>query len=178
MQFARAVCGIASACLVSVLAACGGGGGGDEPTPTYPDSNTVTVNTGNASTPAGSYALDLSTVQTDLQPTGDGRTLEFAGVEDTAGKFQLIVGFLQNDTGKYILYFDDDAADYVCRSSKVSNAELEALTGGPVNDLPVCSGNVNINAAGHSLRASQVTIGNPDTPADKVVISVNFAWTP
>ncbi|RRS03302.1 hypothetical protein EIP75_16585 [Aquabacterium soli] len=177
MQFVHAVRGIASACLMSVLAACGGGGGGDEPVVTYPASNTVTVDTGNASTAAGSYALDPSSIDSELDPTGDGRTLEFAVAEDTAGKFQLVIGFLQNDTSKYILYFDDANADYACRSSNVSNAELEALAGGPANNLPVCSGTVKIDAGAHNLRASKVTIGNPDTPSDKVVISVNFAWT-
>lgn len=174
MQFARAVRGIASACLVSILAACGGGGGGGDGD-SYPANDTVVVNTATTATPATTYKIDRTIGSTGTYVVSGGRVVETASTQTS--DFEIEVSFFQGDSSKYVIFFDDDSGDYGCRSGNLSSSEFQELITDPIPDAPVCSGDVKIDAGAHRLRGSKVTIPNLDTPSNKVVLSANVSWT-
>jgi hypothetical protein len=175
MQFARAVCGIASACLLSTLVACGGGGGGGDDKVDFPANDTIVVNSATSATPASTYSVDRTAGDAGTEVATGGRIVEWAYTENSY--FMIQVAFLQSEPGKFLLLFDDDSGDYVCRSNNLSNTELQILVGAPVIDVPVCSGEVRIDASAHRLRASKVTITDPSAPSNKVVVSANVSWS-
>lgn len=162
MQFARAVRGIASACLVSVLAACGGGGGGGGDS--YPSDDTIVLDSGTSSTAKGSYKA--TNYGTD-SVFADGVTIE--SLYTDLDSFGAGIDYVSTDSTKFVLWFADDTGFFACRSAAM-NLPTAA-------DLVVCNREVKFDLAGHKLRFKNVILADDDVGTGaKVMASGNLSW--
>jgi hypothetical protein len=171
MSFLKAAGITASVLSLGILTACGGGGSSSA---SYPDDGVIVVKSGTSSTPAGSYRIVPAQSDAGTQSYSGG-VVEWAYTD--AGNFGVEVAFVQGNTSKYVVLFEDASDDYSCRSSSVTNEEVALLSNGNMATLPVCSSTLQIDGSAHRVKASNFTIKGLDNTSNSVTLSANVSWT-
>lgn len=158
MQFARAVRGIASACLVSILSACGGGGGGG-PSPT----STVTLNTSTTQNAASTYTTQKfdRSVQSGGPSVGNITVVEF-----DFKTLQAAFSYSHNVPAVYMVGVSDASGDYLCGSA------LAASTAG----VPVCPPDIVVDIQNRTVRMTNATLVDYYGAKGTVSATVDLQW--
>lgn len=156
---------------LGTLTACGGGELGNT---NYPNDGDIVIEAATTGTPAGSYSINDDNVdsEADTFETSSG-TVEYGAFENNL--FYLQIGFLQSNTSKYYVVFDDSSDDYACRSAALSQEELDGWENfGPI---PVCPSSLVIQADNHRVKASGFIINGLDDTDNQVKLGANVSWT-
>lgn len=158
MQFVRAFCGIASACLVSVLTACGGGGGGDDPR-----TSTVTLPVATSAYAAGTYTTQRydKTVEDTGTSLGRSTTMEFH-----FPNMEAAFSYINNNPDIYIIGYSDDSGNYMCGSA-LANAAIGVLT---------CPSDVQFDLRRKTVIFNNAAMEDMDGIRPNVTVSGNLQW--
>jgi hypothetical protein len=158
MKFARAVHGIASACLISVLSACGGGGS-DGPSPT----STVVLNTSTAQNAASTYSTQKfdRSVQSGGANVGNVTVVEF-----DFKTLQAAFSYAHSMPAIYVVGVGDASGDYLCGSP------LAASTIG----VPVCPSDIVVDIQNKTVRMNNATLVDYYGSRGTVNASVDLRW--
>lgn len=160
MQFARVVRGVASACVVSVLAACGGGGGGGD----EPRTSTVTLETSTSATATGTVSTQNHRKFTEDTGTslGSATSVEFKFSNGAEAGFS----YINSDNSIYILGFSDASGDYMCGS-----ATATAAIG-----IATCPNNIQVDLGRKIVTFTNAELEDFDAIQPNIRISGNLQW--
>lgn len=169
MQKLRQLTLALSLVALGALTACGGGDSDN-----YPDDGNIVIEAATTSTPAGTYSINDDNVdaEADTFDRSSG-TVEYAAFENDL--FYLEIGFLQGNSNKYYVVFDDASDDYVCRSAALSQEELDDWQ--LLGPIPVCPSSLEIQTSNHRVKASGFIIKGLDDPSKQVKLGANISWT-
>lgn len=169
-----------SALALCALTACGGGGdSGSSTTQSLPEDGKVAVISSTSSTPAGTYTVNVASGEAGTYTTG-GEVFEYAGGEDTSGKFMVAIAFQRSNPANYAIIYEDASDDYMCAGGTLNSAQVQALNaalGTNLPQIPTCPAGITIDAAGHRVRAINVRVPGLSTAGKSVALSANIGWT-
>lgn len=169
-----------SALALCALSACGGGGDSGSSTPqSLPEDGKIAVLNATSSTPAGTYTLSVAKGDAGTFVSGSD-VIEYAGGEESSGKFMVAVAFQRNNPANYAIIYDDASDDYMCAGGTLSPAQVAALNaalGTNLSEIPRCPDGITIDAANHRLKAINVRVPGLETAGKSVTLSANIGWT-
>lgn len=165
-----------SVLALCALTACGGGGDSAQ---SLPEDGKLAVLTSTSSTPAGTYTVDIANGEAGTYTSGS-EVFEYAGGEDTSGKFMVAIAFQRSNPANYAIIYDDASDDYMCAGGTLNSTQVQALNaalGTNLTQIPTCPAGITVDAAAHRVRVINVRIPGLESTSNSVTVSANIGWT-